>query len=104
MIYFIAFASLAALHDSWLSWRRIKDYGVGVELNPLTSYLCRIGGPLNGVIAGVLLPHFLFTYFSWVYEWEAFYIFYTGWYAHLFLIQRASLALERTKEKSKHPK
>lgn len=96
LLSLILVATGCALHDAWLSYRRISEFGDIVELNPLTRWLCQKLGALKGVTAGVLVPHLLWTAVALNYDWLTAYSFYTGWYAHLFIIQRASIIVEKT--------
>lgn len=95
MLVAILAATLISGYDYALTLRRYRKYGIGVELNPAVSYLIRNVGLQNGLLSWTLVPHALFSYICWTYDWRIGYAFYFGYLVRYWLLQLASLSLER---------
>lgn len=89
----ILVATICVVYDAYLTRRRITEWGMSAELNPLTSLLCRHLGLSNGVVGGILAPHIFISIFA--ISIPTFYVFYTGFLTKQFLMQLASLKIER---------
>lgn len=97
MLTLIGFTTLSTLfvgYDVWMTLRRLKKYGLGVELNPLTKLAAAHVGLQQGVFLGIVGPHLLFTVTAFAGGLTTVYAFYTGYLANHFIIQRASLQFE----------
>jgi hypothetical protein len=91
----ILLATIASGYDASTSLRRFKKYGPPSELNPLTKLLCRIVGPENGMYASILVPHIMWSLVCWLDGWTLAYAIYAGYMFKGFLMQVASLQLEK---------
>lgn len=90
-----ALATLIIGYDMSVTHRRVTKYGPNAELNPLTRYLFQEVGVLNGILAGIGVPHLLFSLVALQFGWTTAYAFYTGWLGKQFVLTLASLSVER---------
>lgn len=93
IISLIVVASICAIYDAYLTRRRIMEWGISAELNPLTAWLCRHLGLSDGIVGGILAPHIFISVFAFTIP--TIYVFYTGFLTKQLLMQLASLSVER---------
>ena len=83
-----------AVFDTWLTRRRINDYGVDIELNSFIRKLVRKSNVETGVIVGIMGPVFLWTaLFGWL-GWEIAFAIMIGMRLKSFIGQVQSLQFE----------
>jgi len=93
--------SLAALNfalsafDAYLTQRRIREYGVNVEMNCWIRKLSTQLGPQTAALIGVMVPGTLWTYCFLYFSLGIPLAFLTGFNLKRFLIQLTSIELER---------
>ena len=96
MIGYLAAANfLLGTFDTWLTQRRITDYGVTVELNGLIRKLSTYLGPMLGAILGVMVPVFCLTYLLYYFNMPVLLALLVGFNLKRFEIQFASLMFEK---------
>jgi hypothetical protein len=90
---------LLAVFDTWLTGRRIKDYGPQVELNRFVRYLSTRLGPELGTLIGILGPVSLQTILFVSLNWPVALGILIGLRLKLFWIQLLSMAFEKDVKK-----
>jgi len=84
-----------AAFDSWLTRRRMRDYGLNVELNPAIRFLCAVCGLEVGIMLGVMLPVAAQTLLLTWLNWPIAFALLIGFRTKLFVIQLQSLQFEK---------
>lgn len=95
MFYLALLNFLLGVFDTWLTQKRIRDYGVSVELNGMIRRLSTLLGPQMGSIIGVLVPASLWTYIFLYFHLPIALAVLVGFNLKRFEIQFASLLFER---------
>jgi hypothetical protein len=93
-ILLLIYGAMAA-YDAYLSQRRMKAYGVNVELNRFLVWLSTRLGPELGVALGVVLPAAGWAFILKYFGLTTLLAVIVGWKAKLFSIQIASLSFEK---------
>lgn len=86
---------LLASFDAWLTRRRIRDFGVSVELNPGIRWLSTRLGPEVGAFIGILGPTAAQTIIFVSFGWPIPLAILIGLRLRLFYIQLLSLKFEK---------
>lgn len=94
ILYIAAINFLIGAFDTYLTQRRITDYGVEVELNNLIRWMSTCLGPQVAAILGVMLPTTLWTYLLYYFNLPIMLALLTGFNLKRFEIQVASLFFE----------
>lgn len=95
MFYLALLNFLLGVFDTWLTAKRITDYGESVELNGLIRRLSTLMGPMMGSFVGVLLPVSMWTYLGLYFHLPILLALLVGFNLKRFEIQVASLMFER---------
>jgi hypothetical protein len=83
------------IFDTWLTQKRIREYGESVELNGLIRKLSTLMGPQLGSVVGVLVPVAMWTYLAVYFDLPVALALLVGFNIKRFEIQVASLLFER---------
>lgn len=95
ILYLAALNFLLAIFDTWLTARRIRDYGVKVETNGLIRFLSTHVGPELGALLGVTIPAAMWTYLLVDLHLPVALALLVGWNLKRFDRQLASLEFEK---------
>jgi len=95
LLALIALATALAGFDYQVTERRLRKYGLGAELNPLTRYLCAHVGLRNGLLASIGVTHLIWSACALYYGWTTSYALYTGYVLHDGYVRYLSLEMER---------
>lgn len=88
--------------DIWFTHRRVKKYGVGVELNPLSKSLMQKLGILNGLSISAI-PAIAIPVLLSVFNLPLWLAFYVGLRVQLFTHQILSLGIEKEIDRKRKP-
>jgi len=81
--------------DTYLTRRRIKDYGIEVEINPGIRYLSTLFGSEISTLLLLLIPSLLWIYLGIQFNLVGFLGFLAGFKLRFFYNQLESLAFEK---------
>lgn len=83
------------VYDSYLTRRRMHDYGINVEMSTWLRLCCRAVGIEAGLFGGMLLPFFGVLSILYAFKWTLVLSFILGVKVKLFQNQLISLVFER---------